>query len=122
MRHARRGFTSPRRGEVDFRAKLGSRVRGFRSIERPEPPHPTPLPSGEREQTESVVRVVPRSNGLGKRPRRREPYWLHVLIGSIYFAASITSMATMADLPASMVKPILSPGLRPLSKPGGVTG
>src|SRR6266511_5296535 len=34
------------------------RVRGLRSIERPEPPHPTPLPYGEREQTESAARLL----------------------------------------------------------------
>src|SRR5262245_44614348 len=33
----------------------GGRVRGLQSSERAEPPHPTPLPFGEREQTESAV-------------------------------------------------------------------
>ena len=39
-----------------------------------------------------------------------------------YCARSITLIATTVDFPASMVKPILSPGLSPLSSAGGTTG
>jgi hypothetical protein len=38
--------TSPRRGEVDARSAPGE---GGGYTEGPEPPHPTPLPCGERE-------------------------------------------------------------------------
>jgi hypothetical protein len=33
------------------------RVRGFEPIEGIRPPHPTPLPNGEREQTEFSART-----------------------------------------------------------------
>jgi L-cysteine S-thiosulfotransferase len=49
-------FTSPQRGEVDL-AKRG-RVRGFRQIDRPEPPHPGPLPYGERESARLRLPIV----------------------------------------------------------------
>jgi len=48
--------TSPQRGEVD-RAKPG-RVRGKRTNELSEPPHPTPLPAGERERSVQAEKAV----------------------------------------------------------------
>ena len=34
------------------------RVRGFEPIERAMPPHPTPLPNGEREPTTDAARLA----------------------------------------------------------------
>jgi len=44
--------TSPRRGEVDMRSMSGE---GEQTDVRSVPPHPIPLPDGEREQTSSVA-------------------------------------------------------------------
>src|SRR5262249_34804873 len=54
--------TSPRRGEVDLRAKRTSRVRGDGPIESHLPPHPTPLPLGEREPAECAASPCPNSS------------------------------------------------------------
>jgi hypothetical protein len=47
-------FTSPRRGEVERAQRSeGEGVRMLRNVsEISEPPHPNPLPYGERERTE----------------------------------------------------------------------
>ena len=47
-RISRHSLTSPHRGEVGFGAKRQIRVRGNEPIDRPVPPHPNPLPDGER--------------------------------------------------------------------------
>src|SRR5215813_11080977 len=51
IRRPGRGFTSPRRGEVDRRRRSGEGVRVCRENRNPF----TPLPCGEREQTESTA-------------------------------------------------------------------
>ena len=49
---AKRGLTSPRRGEVDPRRRRGSGegITIYNVQRRPEPPHPIPLPCGAREE------------------------------------------------------------------------
>jgi hypothetical protein len=49
-------FTTPRWGEVGSQRDPGE---GVPAIETPEPPHPNPLPKGEREQTVHVADVSP---------------------------------------------------------------
>ena len=57
-------------------------VRGFESIEGPIPPHPTPLPNGEREQTVCAALLANpkyQRNGRGSAPRiARHPRQQHL--------------------------------------------
>jgi DNA helicase-2/ATP-dependent DNA helicase PcrA len=53
--------TSPRRGEVDMRSMSGE---GEQADGRSVPPHPTPLPDGEREQVSSVATLEIRQKNI----------------------------------------------------------
>ena len=92
------------------------RVRGFEPIEGPRPPHPTPLPNGEREQTECAALTWLASSHDVMKLSRRGFLAGAGASGSVAFAAPALAQkypSARADPPDRAVR-----GRRPGRHPG----